>query len=65
MQIKDAAYEVLKESGKTLHYNEITDKALVKGILTTSGQTPHATMGALLYTDSLKENSRFGQIAFG
>jgi restriction system protein len=59
MQFKDAAYEILKEVGDTLHYNQITDRALEKGILTTSGQTPHATMGALLYTDTLKENSRF------
>jgi restriction system protein len=59
MQFKDAAYEILKEAGKPLHYNEITDIALKKGILETAGQTPHATMGALLYTDTLKENSRF------
>jgi restriction system protein len=59
MQFKDAAYEILKEAGKPLHYNEITDLALQKGILETAGQTPHATMGALLYTDTLKENSRF------
>jgi len=59
MQFKDAAYEILKETGKPLHYNEITDLALHKGILETAGQTPHATMGALLYTDTLKENSRF------
>jgi HJR/Mrr/RecB family endonuclease len=59
MQFKDAAYKVLKETGKPLHYNEITNLALQKGILDTAGQTPHATMGALLYTDTLKENSRF------
>jgi restriction system protein len=59
MQFKDAAYEVLKEAGKPLHYNEITELAKKKGILDTEGQTPHATMGALLYTDTLKENSQF------
>lgn len=59
MQFKDAAYEILKEAGKPLHYNEITDLAQQKGILDTAGQTPHATMGALLYTDTIKENSRF------
>lgn len=59
MQFKDAAYKILKEVDGPLHYNEITDRALQKGILTTSGQTPHSTMGALLYTDTLKENSRF------
>jgi restriction system protein len=59
MQFKDAAYEVLKEAGKPLHYNEITDLAQTKGILDTQGETPHATMGSLLYTDTLKESSRF------
>lgn len=59
MQFKDAAYEILKEAGGPLHYNEITDRAQKKNILTTSGQTPQSTMGALLYTDTLKPNSRF------
>ncbi len=53
MQFKDAAFHILKQSGLPLHYNEITDRAL------TAGQTHHATMGALLYTDTLNENSRF------
>jgi restriction system protein len=59
MQFKDAAYEILKSTDKPLHYNEITDKALSKGMLSTTGLTPHSTMGALLYTDTLKSNSRF------
>jgi hypothetical protein len=59
MQFKDAAYEILKEVGKPLHYSEITNISLQKNILDTAGLTPHATMGALLYTDTLKENSRF------
>jgi restriction system protein len=59
MQFKDAAYEILKEAVEPLHYNTITDIALKKGILTTTGLTPHSSMGALLYTDTLKPNSRF------
>jgi hypothetical protein len=59
MQFKDAAFEILIDIGEPLHYKDITDKALEKGILTTSGQTPYASMGALLYTDTLKSNSRF------
>jgi restriction system protein len=59
MQYKDAAYQILSDTDKPLHYSEITDRALSRGILTPSGQTPHATMGALLYTDTLKANSRF------
>ena len=59
MQFKDTAYQILIEAGEPLHYNEITDRALAAGILATTGQTPHATMGALLYTDTLNEKSRF------
>ena len=59
MQFKDAAYEILKREGKPLHYTHITDLAISAGILDTSGQTPHASMGALLYTDTLKPDSRF------
>ena len=59
MQFKDAAYEILKSSGKPLHYNAITDQAITAGLLDTSGQTPHASMGSLLYTDTLNANSRF------
>lgn len=59
MQFKEAAYEILKVSGKPLHYNAITDQAISAGLLETAGQTPHATMGALLYTDTLSANSLF------
>ncbi len=59
MQFKEAAYQILSQSGKPLHYNEITDRAIQEGILTYSGQTPHSTMGALLYSDTLKPDSRF------
>lgn len=59
MQFKDAAYEVLKKEGKPLHYREIASRALALGILETEGETPGSTMGALLYTDTLKADSRF------
>ena len=59
MQFKDAAYEILKQARKPLHYNEITDRALDANLLETAGITPHATMGSLLYTDTLKNVSRF------
>jgi restriction system protein len=59
MQFKDAAYEILQKTNKPLHYSEITDQAIAAGLLETTGQTPHATMGALLYTDTLNAKSRF------
>ena len=59
MKFKDAAYQILHQVGKPLHYNEITDLALDAGLLDTAGQTPHATMGALLYTDTLNPDSHF------
>jgi hypothetical protein len=59
MQFKDAAYEILKSSGRSLHYSAITDQAIKAGLLETTGETPHATMGALLYTDTLNAKSRF------
>jgi hypothetical protein len=59
MQFKDAAFKILKSSATPLHYDAITDQAIKAGLLETTGQTPHATMGALLYTDTLNANSRF------
>ncbi len=59
MQFKDAAYEILKQAGTPLHYKDIAGRAQAAGMLETSGQTPEATMGALLYTDTLNPDSRF------
>jgi restriction system protein len=65
MQFKEAAYEILKNAGERLHYNEITNRALDAGILTTSGQTPHATMGSRLYTETLHPDSQFRRVEKG
>ena len=43
---KQSAIEILKKTGKPLHYGEITKLALESGILETEGATPEATMGA-------------------
>jgi hypothetical protein len=59
MKFKDAAYEILKKIGKPLHYKDIASKAIEAGILDTEGRTPEASMGALLYTDTLRQDSRF------
>ncbi len=59
MQFKDAAYEILKKAEIPLHYKEIASRAQTEGLLETTGQTPEATMGAQLYTDTLNPDSRF------
>jgi len=59
MKFKDAAYEILKAYENALHYNHITELALEKGILDTAGETPAQSMGAALYTDTLKPDSLF------
>jgi restriction system protein len=59
MQFKDAAYEILKEAGQPLHYKEIATRAMEARLLETLGRTPEATMGSLLYTDTINPDSRF------
>ena len=58
MQFKEAAYVILKESSEPLHYREIASRALRKNLLETAGRTPEASMGALLYTDTIKPASQ-------
>lgn len=50
MTFLEAAEAVLNESGAPLHYKEITARAIQKGLIQSTGKTPEATMGALLYT---------------
>lgn len=44
-----AAIEVLRASGRPMTTREITDEALSRGLITTTGKTPDATMSASLY----------------
>ncbi len=59
MTYLEAAYAILKQSGKPLHYKEITRRALEQGLIEPRGLTPEATMGSRLYTDTKQEGSRF------
>lgn len=63
MNFLDAAYHVLKNAGKPLHYADITRRALDANLLDTKGQTPEATMGARLYVDTKQPNSRFRRVS--
>jgi len=61
---KDAAYKVLGFIKHPLNFEEITNVALNRQWLKTSGRTPARTMGAQLYTDikERKEKSPFVQL---
>lgn len=58
---KDIAYQVLKEVGKPLHSKKITQIAIKRSWLKTTGKTPEFTMNAQLIVDinAKKEKSRF------
>ena len=57
MTFLDAAKQVLKEATTPLHYSQVTSQALARGMLTTSGLTPAATMGSRLYIASKEPNT--------
>ncbi len=48
MSVKQAAIQVLRESGEPLHSREITKRILQKKLWTTQGKTPAATVEARL-----------------
>ena len=58
---KAIATTIITETGKPLHYREITRLAIERGILQTTGKTPWATMNAQLSMDIINngENSIF------
>ncbi|MCS6844126.1 MAG: restriction endonuclease [Caldilineales bacterium] len=68
MTYLDAAYTILKTAGQPLRYEEITERAVARGLISPQGPTPDATMASRLYTDTLQEGSRFvraGKGTFG
>jgi hypothetical protein len=50
-KFRNAAITILEEANKPLHYREITQLALEKGILETDGATPEASMNAQIVMD--------------
>src|SRR5215207_8667980 len=52
---KSAIIEVLTEAKEPLHYREITERILTRGLKTTDGATPDATVGAQI-TASIKHD---------
>lgn len=65
MNFLDAAEVILKQLNAPLHYTDIAKRALDAGLLTTSGQTPEATMGSRLYVDTNRPDSRFRRAGRG
>lgn len=57
----EAAYQVLRDAGKPMHYRKITELVLERGLWETDGQTPWATLNARLAVDikNHQEESRF------
>lgn len=58
MTFAEAAYQVLKQTGKPLSAKEITAAALEQGLISTTGKTPSATMSARLYVDVKKKGNK-------
>ncbi|MFM2153201.1 MAG: hypothetical protein RL199_1636 [Pseudomonadota bacterium] len=58
MTFTEAAVEVLRRSGKPLHYKQIAQEAIAAGLLSHVGQTPEETMGARLLAMSGSEQDR-------
>src|SRR5438132_4321269 len=44
MTFLEAALEILRREGRSLHYKELTERALAKKVLTFVGRTPEVTM---------------------
>ena len=60
---REAAIRVLRESGRPLTVEEITDRALESGLIEPSGKTPAATMSAVLYRDAREADSPFVKLS--
>jgi len=51
MTFFEASLKVLRDvGGGPLHFREIAQRAIESGYIKTSGRTPDATIGAMLYT---------------
>lgn len=47
----DAAHEILRSEKRPMNAEEITSAAISKGLISSKGKTPSATMGARIYMD--------------
>ena len=65
MNIRDAAMQVLREAGKSLHSKVITKRIIEEGLWNSDGKTPEATVSARIYSDIKKhgDKSTFVKVA--
>lgn len=67
-QYINAAIIILSESHKPLHYKDLTERAIKKGLIKTSGQTPWDSMASRIYVNMKSNDSVFikaGKGTFG
>lgn len=67
MDLLAAATNVLLDAGEPLHYRELTRRMLERGLWSTKGRTPDATVNARISVEikQLGERSRFRRVAIG
>lgn len=67
MSASDAAFKVLKDAGKPLNKNEITEKIMSKGWWTSTGKTPSDTVKAQMIVEIHRKgkDSRFKKAGRG
>lgn len=57
LSYREAALQVLRETGQPLHYREIARRAIEQELINPQGLTPDATMGAQIYTNLKRRGS--------
>jgi restriction system protein len=70
MTFLEAAYSVLRDAGKPLHFREIARRAFERGLIKTKGKTPAASLNAeitldIKHADHSGETPRFVRVGKG
>lgn len=60
----EAAFIILKEYKKPLSYDEIIKLSIEKGLISTKGKTPAATLRVDVYNENKRRKSRGKEIRF-
>ncbi len=65
MNFRDAAFTVLREEGKPLHYEEIARLAEERGYITSAGKTPADSLSTELSRDMRNHGTRSAFVKVG